>query len=170
MTSLKVNFAVVEECVWGPQADLPPSLHSLESLLWNSLGRLSSRLSWKRCWSRWFALPARGGAHGVCIACFSTSFFLCPSLLPCLSTFSYLDIILSYRVCMLPFLLHRSSFSGSFLPFAPKSSTCLFLFPQVSGTRLLIIPVDLHSPYPRKGELCHRKKKKSCLYFGCQFQ
>ena len=55
----------------------------------------------------------------MCLSCFSASFFLCPSLLPCLSTFSYLDVILSYRVCILIFILQSDSEveqSGSYRP------------------------------------------------------
>lgn len=99
----------------------------------------------------------KGNPWCVCLL-FFIIFALCPSLFYCLSTFFYLDIIFSYRIWILIFLLHRNSFSGFFLPFALKSST---FSPRWVGQDCLLFLWTYISPL-RKGS--PQKKRKSSLF------
>ena len=148
-------MVVEEECVWGPQADLPPSRHSLEflKLAWplvqpTELERLLVPAVCATCW--------RGRPRCVFRLLFRQFLLVSVTLFP-LFAFSYLDMILSRRVCILIFLQHRSSFSGSSLPFPPKSSTHLSFSPRWVGQGCLLFPGTCIPLAPAEGNLATEK-------------
>lgn len=150
---------VVEECVWGPQADLPPSRHSLEflKLTWPLVQptELETLLVPAGCASCW-----RGRPLCVYRLLFRQFLLVSITLFP-LFAFSYLEMILSCRVCVLIFLLHRSSFSGFSLPFPPKSSTHLSFSPRWVGQDCLLFLWTCIPLPPQRGTW--PQKKKPCL-------
>lgn len=142
-------------------------------LVWSCLGHLSRQPGQRPCClllpqAPGSVLPVTGGAClCVSVVCLSPAFKLIPFCVhhSCLSSFSLLDIVFSYRMGIFILLLHRHLFGGCFLPLPLKAAIVCFFFPM-GGMRLLSVHVDLHIPFSVR--VYHRKKVFS--YFWCLFQ